>query len=322
MDLFSQNVGAAFVDIEGFDASIGGSPSNIALGSSRLGLRVALLTAVSEDNVGKFVLHYLQTAGVETAYIPFKPNTRTGLAIVGVQPPDKFPLVFYRENPADSHLTIDDVLAMPIAQSRALLLSGTALSKGSCREATFFAAEHAAAHGVTTFIDLDLRPDQWSHKLACGITMRSILPLTDVVIGTEEEFYVALATNSDSVMRGELVTDTQREELEVLVQTILSQPNGPDTLVLKRGAQGVNIYLRDSDTITAAGFPVEILNTVGAGDAFASGLIYGHLKGWDWYKSARMGNACGALVVTRDGCVAGLPGEQEALDFVAERGGF
>ena len=322
MDLFSQSVGADFVDIKGFDASIGGSPSNIALGSSRLGMRVALLTAVSEDNVGKFVLHYLQNAGVETKYIPFKPNTRTGLAILGVQPPDRFPLVFYRDNPADIYLTKEDVLATPITNSRALLLSGTALSRGSCRDATLFAAEIAHANGVPTFMDLDLRPDQWDYPPACGTSTRSILPLVDVVIGTEEEFYAALATDSEDVMLGKMVTDRQREEFEDLVRGMLMQPQGPDAWVVKRGKHGVSIYLRDGSTVTASGFQVEIVNTVGAGDAFASGFIYGRLKGWDWYKCARRGNACGAIVVSRHGCAAALPDEQEVYDFVEDRGGF
>ena len=322
MDLFSQNVGADFVDIKGFDASIGGSPSNIALGSSRLGMRVALLTAVSEDNVGKFVLSHLQNGGVETKYIPFKPNTRTGLAILGVQPPDQFPLVFYRDNPADIYLTIQDVVATPISQSRALLLSGTALSRGSCRDATLFAAELANANGVPAFMDLDLRPDQWDHPQSCGTSIRSILPLLDVVIGTEEEFYASLATNSEGVMLGKMVTDAQREELEDLVRAMLVQTQGPKAWVLKRGEHGVSIYLRDGSTVSAAGFQVEIVNTVGAGDAFASGLIYGYLKGWDWHKCARMGNACGAIVVSRHGCAAALPYEQEVHDFVTERGGF
>ena len=158
MDLFAENIGAPFVDITGFATGVGGSPSNIAIGSSRLGLNVALLTAVGEDEVGRFVLHYLQQEGVDPQYIPRKPDARTGMALVGIQPPDKFPLLFYRENPADIHLTIDDLLAVPFTRCRALLLSGTALSRGSCREATLYAAEVAQSSEATTFMDLDLRP--------------------------------------------------------------------------------------------------------------------------------------------------------------------
>lgn len=322
MDLFAQNVGAPFVDIEGFETGVGGSPCNIAIGSSRLGLKVAALTAVGDDEVGKFVLRYLQNEGVATEYIPFKPNTRTGMAVVGVQPPDKFPLVFYRENPADIYLTIDDVTDLPIAQSRAMLLSGTALSRGSCRDATLFAGQEAKSDGVTVFMDLDLRPDQWSHSQAYGLNIRTILSQVDVVIGTEEEFFAALAPDPTQIMRGEAVTSTQRQWLEQYIIKLLNASEGPSVLVLKRGARGVSIFTGQGETIDTPGFPVEVLNTVGAGDAFASGLIYGYLAGWGWYKCARMANACGALVVTRHGCSRAMPFEQEVLDFVESRGGF
>lgn len=322
MDLFAQNVGAPFAEVKGFDTSVGGSPVNIAIGLSRLGLKSATLTAVGEDKVGDFVLRYLQNEGVATEYIPRKPNSRTGVAIVAIQPPDKFPLVFYRDNPADIYLTIDDVSALPLAHSRAVQISGTALSRGSCRDAMLFAAEQCSAHGITTFMDLDLRPDQWAHPRSFGLNIRAVLPHLDVVIGTEEEFFALLAEEPITVFQGKSLTDAQLEDLETHLKALLTISHGPGVLVLKRGAKGVSIFTKDCPVIDAAGFPVDILNTVGAGDAFASGLIYGYLNGWDWYKCGRMGNACGALVVTRHGCSAALPYEQEALDFIEARGGF
>ncbi len=322
MDLFSQNIGVPFVEIEGFETSVGGSPVNIAIGSSRLGLKTATLTAVGEDEVGKFVRRYLEDEGVDTQYIPTKPNTRTGMAVVGIQPPDKFPLVFYRENPADIYLTIEDALALPLAQSQVVLLSGTALSRGNCRDATLFAAEQAQLADVTTFMDLDLRPDQWAHPRAYGLNIRAILPNLDVIIGTEEEFFAALAPDPAQVMTGKPVTESQQQILETYLYDLLAAPSRAYTLVVKRGARGVSIYTQQGDVINAAGFPIEVLNTVGAGDAFASGLIYGYRQGWAWYKSARMGNACGALVVTRHGCSKAMPYKREALAFIEEHGGF
>ena len=192
MDLFSQNIGAPFTAIQGFDAHIGGSPTNIAVAASRLGLRTALLTAVAPDPVGDFVLAHLVTEGIDTRYIPRKPGTKTGLAVVGVEPPDRFPLVFYRDNPADIWLDVADVKAVPFTQTRALLLSGTALSRGPCRDATLYAAEQAAAAGVTTYVDIDLRPDQWTGPPDFRAALAHLL-LVDVVIGTEEEMYALTA---------------------------------------------------------------------------------------------------------------------------------
>ena len=322
MDLFAQNVGAAFEDVSGFETAVGGSPVNIAIGISRLGLKSAAFTAVGQDRVGDFVLRYLRDEGVATDYILRKPNARTGLALVAIQPPDHFPLVFYRDNPADIHLTVDDAATLPLANSRVVQISGTALSRGTCRDATLFVAKRCSSLGLTTFMDLDLRPDQWTHPYSFGLNIHPILPQLDVVIGTEEEFFALLAEDPTPVLHGEHLTDTQITILTGLLQTLLTAAQGPEVLVLKRGPRGVSIFTQAGDVIDTPGFSVEILNTVGAGDAFASGLIYGYLKGWDWYKCGRMGNACGALVVTRHGCSKALPFEQEALDFIEEHGGF
>src|SRR5262245_2115634 len=125
LDLFSQNIGTDFEEIRGFDCSVGGSPTNIAIGCARLGLRAAPFTAVGDDLVGRLVLHRLETEGVLTNYVSVKRDGHTPLAIVGVQPPERFPLTFYRQNPADIHLTIDDATALPIGECEAVMLSGT-----------------------------------------------------------------------------------------------------------------------------------------------------------------------------------------------------
>lgn len=319
MDLFAEDIGADFTDITAFDTGVGGSPSNIAIGSTRLGLKTALLTAVGEDEVGKFVLNYLQREGIDTQFIPRKSHARTGMAVVGVQPPDKFPLVFYREDPADIHLTIDDAAKLPIATCRALQLSGTALSRGTCRDATLFAAQEAARHDTTTFMDLDLRPDQWSHPLAYGLNIRTILSQLDVVIGTEEECYAAFAPDPAQTMKGQAVTDAQKNELGAMLRALVDGADGPHTIILKRGEHGVTIIEKGQADISISGFSVQVLNTVGAGDAFASGLIYSHLQGWSWEESARFANACGAIVVTRHGCGTAMPTHKEVTTFLAAR---
>ena len=320
MDLFSQDIGAPFPAIRGFDAHIGGSPTNIAVAASRLGLRTALLTAVAPDPVGDFVLAHLAEEGVETRYIPRKAGTRTGLAVVGVEPPSRFPLVFYRDNPADIQLDIDDVLAAPLTETRALLLSGTALSRGPCRDATIFAAEQAHAAGVTTYLDLDLRRTNGLTR-AFGANVRRLLPIVDVLIGTEEEVYAALGADPATVFAGQPLSAGQATELEAAAAQFLVAATGR-TLILKRGARGASVYGSGAQVSHVDGFSVQVVNTVGAGDAFAGGLIYGRCQGWDWYTSVRMGNACGALVVTRHGCAAAMPRLSEVEAFVAVHGGL
>ena len=154
MDLFSLDIGAPFSEITAFDTGVGGSPMNIAIGTSRLGLHAAAFTAVGDDPVGQFVLDFLQAEQVDTKFIPTKPGTRTGAAVLGIEPPDRFPLVFYRENPADIHLTIDDIPADIVDQTRAILFSGTALSRGSVRDATLYLAELAREQQTIVYVDL------------------------------------------------------------------------------------------------------------------------------------------------------------------------
>ncbi|MEP6921325.1 MAG: 5-dehydro-2-deoxygluconokinase [bacterium] len=322
IDLYSNDIGAPFPEIKSFAAYVGGCPTNISVGTRRLGLRSALLTAVGEDPVGDFVLHFLESEGVVTSFIPRKPGHRTSAVILGIEPPDRFPLVFYRDNCADIELTIADVLAAPVANSRVIVLTGTGLSREPSRSATFFAAQQARAAGTTVVLDLDFRPDQWGDTRAFGVNIRALLPLVDIVIGTADEVRVGALQEGASVyvahsqVSGALVSG----DLQKALETILNA--GPKALALKRGSDGTTVYLPSGEHIEAETFPVQIQNVLGAGDAFASGLLYGYLKGWDWYRAARMGNACGAIVVTRHGCANFMPFEQQVLTFIEEHGGF
>src|SRR5690348_9902608 len=158
IDLYSNDIGAPFVEITSFAAYVGGCPTNISVGTRRLGLHSALLSAVGEDQVGNFILHFLQREGVETKFVPRKPGYRSSAVVLGIEPPDRFPLTYYRDNCADIELSIDDVLATPIVDSRVLLISGTGLSKEPSRSATLFAAEMARQGDTTVMLDIDFRP--------------------------------------------------------------------------------------------------------------------------------------------------------------------
>jgi 5-dehydro-2-deoxygluconokinase len=326
IDLYSNDVGAPFVDIKSFAAYVGGCPTNISVGTRRLGLRPALLTAVGEDVVGDFILHFLQQEGVETAFIPRKPGRRTSAVVLGIEPPDKFPLVYYRDNCADIALSIDDVLAAPLAASRALLISGTGLSAEPSRSATLFAAERARQMGAEVVLDIDFRPDQWSDARAFGATIRSVLPYVNIVIGTDDEINAAMLTDPAQIsVTHSQVSDTRvTGDVDSAIRGLLAI--GPTALVEKRGAHGARVHLSGAaeapTPIDVPGFPVEVANILGAGDAFASGFLFGHLRGWDWYKAARLGNACGAIVVTRHGCANFMPTHDEVMTFVDQHGGF
>lgn len=287
-----------------------------------MGLRTALLTAVGPDKVGEFVVERLWREGVETRFIPVKPGTRTPAVLLGIEPPDRFPITFYRENAADIQLTIDDVAALPLSEARAVQLSGSALAKEPSRSSTFYAAEQARALGLTVFLDLDFRADAWHDPRAYGLMVRALLPLVDIAIGTEEEVNAAmLCRQEDLTIRHSQITAPEiRGNLQASIRSLLER--GVRALVVKRGAKGSEIHLPSGEVIPAPGFPVEVVSILGAGDAFAAGFIYGHLQGWDYYRAARLGNACGAIVVTRIGCADFTPYLDEVMQFIEARGGF
>ena len=322
IDLYSNDVGSPFEEINSFAAYVGGSPTNISVGVRRLGIKSALLTGLGVDPVGNFIQSFLNKEGVETKFIQRKPGKRSSAVVLGIEPPDKFPLVYYRDNCADMEVTIDDVLASPINDCRVFQFAGTNLYKEPCRSATIFAAELARQNGAEVVLDIDFRPDQWHDPRAFGVTIRSILPLVDIAIGTADELNAAMLMDVGSMsLTHSQISDTKVEgDTTRAVDKILS--SGAKAVIEKIGSKGARIHLADGSKIDAPGYPVEIYNILGAGDAFGAGFITGRLKGWDWYKSARLGNACGAIVVTKHGCANFMPTFEEVMAFVDARGGL
>ena len=303
IDLYAHEIGCAMADVRSFDAYVGGCPTNVSVGTRRLGLRSVLLTAVGDDQVGDFVTAFLDRERVETRFIPRKPGRRTSAVILTIQPPDKFPLTFYRDNCADRALTLDDVARAPIDNSRVVFVTGTGLSHDPARDATLAAAASARAAGVPVVVDIDYRPDQWDSAEAFSSQMRRLLPSATLAVGTEEE--LAAASGSSDIAQG----------AAVLLE------RGIEALVLKRGARGSTVFRPGAPPADVPSFRIDVLNVLGAGDAFASGFLYGYLQGWTLERSARMGNACGAIVVTRHGCANFMPTLDEVRAFVAEQGG-
>lgn len=321
VDLYCNDIGQPLEYATSFNVYVGGCPANVAVGAQRLGLRSAILTRVGVEPLGDFIMRFLATEGVNTEAIVRDSKHLSGLVALGIEPPDKFPLTFYRENCADINLTLDDVYAAPLADTHILFVSGTGFSREPSASATTAAVEIAQAHGATVMLDLDYRPTLWDDPRAFGPTVRRIVATADLAVGTEEEIRAA----------------ADRQDLETAVGRLLTVGRNLRALVVKRGQRGSTVFASHSPVggskdsagqaaegqrIDAAPFPVEILNVIGAGDAFVAGFLYGYRRGWDWHKCARFGNATGAIVVTRHACANDMPYEQEALAFVEARAGF
>jgi len=322
IDPYSADIGSPFEQISAFNAFVGGCPLNIATGASRLGVRTAILTGLGNDKVGDFIENFLRTEKIRTDWVPRIEGTRTSAVILGIEPPDRFPLVYYRDNCADIRLDLDHIDAVPFDSFKAVVFSGTAFSKDPSRTAMLYALEKCRKLGVTTLLDVDFRADQWSDPRAFGIVIRSVLPLFSIVLGTEEELLATHLTDKKQleIKHQQISAPEIRGNIESAIRGVLD--SGIDTLVVKRGKEGASIFQPGLEEVRVPGFPVEVVNVLGAGDAFCAGFTYGLLKGWTLYQSVRMGNACGAIIVTREGCANFMPTYQEVEAFVKERGGF
>ncbi len=231
-------------------------------------------------------------------------------------------MVFYRDNAADSQVTIDDVIAADIANYKILEISATALNIEPSRSAVFYAVETAVENNVDVVLDIDFRADQWKDVRSFGLMVRAILPKVKIAIGTEEEILAATLQSADqvSISHQQISAPEIKGDIEESIQKIIQ--SGPEVLIVKRGSKGATIYYKDGGKQDVPGFPVEILNVLGAGDAFASGFIYGYLQGWDLYKACRLGNASGAWVVQKAGCANDMPYHDEIIQFANSEEGL
>ena len=167
-------------------------------------------------------------------------------------------------------------------------------------------------------MDLDLRPTEWADPRDYGRTMRSVLQLADVLIGTEDELHAALDPEAEARVRDAEVTDADHLALDARLDGLVGEGT-VGTIIIKRGSRGATVVTADGRS-DVPGFSVEAVNTVGAGDAFAAGLIRSRLAGWDWTRATRYANACGSIQVTRHGCSAVFPTGAEVEDFIERQG--
>ena len=214
------------------------------------------------------------------------------------------------------------MLAAPIADTRVFQLAGTNLSREPSRSATLRAAELAREAGARVVLDLDFRPDQWHDPRTFGVAVRSCLRLCDLVLGTEDEIRAAVLADPAQVevVHAQVSDSRVAGDVDQAVATLLAL--GPEAVVEKRGARGSRAHLASGEVVDAPAFPVEVVNILGAGDAFAAGLLYGYVKGWGWYETLRLANACGAILVTKPGCANFMPTYDEVMAFVERHGGL
>ena len=315
VDLYGLERGSRLEDAQHFAKYLGGSSGNVAVGLSRLGHKVAMLTRVGDEHMGRFVRETLAAEGVDVSAVRTDPGRLTGLVLLAIESAESFPHIFYRENCADMGLEPADAEAAPFASARALAITGTHLSTDAVRATARRALALAKQHGLKVVLDIDYRPVLWGlaghgggadrERGSAEVTrhLQSFVPDCDLVVGTEEEIRVAGG--------GATVLDA----------LAAIRARTPATIVMKRGVAGCVVFegaipASIEQGLVVGGFPVEVLNVLGAGDAFLSGYLSGWISGLPAAQCGRRGNAAGAVVVTRHGCTPAMPTRAELEEFL------
>ncbi|MBN8887927.1 MAG: 5-dehydro-2-deoxygluconokinase [Rudaea sp.] len=319
VDLYAQQIGARLEDATSFARYLGGSSGNAAFGSARLGLKSSMLSRVGNDQMGRFLVETLAREGCDTSQLHVDPDRLTAFVLLGIKDRDTFPLLFHRENCADMALSTDDIVEAHIASARALAITGTHLSTPGTLAACLKALDLARKHGLRRVLDIDYRPVLWGlaprsdgatrfvANAAVTDHLRDVLARFDLIVGTEEEFRIAGGADD-------------------LIDALRNVRAASDALlVIKRGALGCNaidaeIPARIEEAPLVAAPKVDVLNVLGAGDAFMAGFLYGWLRDQPIETCCAYANACGAIVVSRHGCAPAMPSRAELEYFLRQTG--
>ena len=307
VDLYAQQIGCSLEAASSFAKYLGGSSANIAFGTARLGLRSAMVSRVGNEQNGRFLLDTLRREGCDVSQVQVDDQRLTGMVLLGIKDQDTFPLLFARENCADMALDAEAISEDFLARCRSLVITGTHLSTPTVLAASRRALEIAQRHGLVRVLDIDYRPVLWglaakgdgeTRYVGSDTVSRHLqaqLGSFELIIGTEEEWLIAGGVPDD-----------------LMASLRCVRGHTQAVLVVKRGPLGCSVIEGDvpaalDDALTMLGERIEVLNVLGAGDAFASGLLSGLLRGKTWAESAAIANACGAIVVSRHGCAPAMP---------------
>lgn len=318
VDLYGQQIGGRLEDMASFSKAVGGCPTNIAIGTARLGLRSAVITRVGDEQMGRFILEQLQREGVETRGVVVDPKRLTSLVILGVRDEKTFPLIFYRTDCADAALDESEIDEAFIASAKAVVVTGTHFAIPNAAKAQRKAIALARKHGRKVVFDVDYRPNLWGlaghgageerYIRSDSVTqhLQAILPECDLIVGTEEELHAAGGSED---------TLAAIRNIRALSKATIVCKRGPMGCVVFPGAIPASI----EDGIKGPGFPVEVYNVLGAGDAFMSGFLRGYLSDEPIETCCTWANACGAFAVSRLLCSPESPTFAE-LQFFLKHG--
>ncbi|MEC0372022.1 5-dehydro-2-deoxygluconokinase [Paenibacillus chibensis] len=306
VDLNANEINRPMEETVTFTKYVGGSPANITIGMSRLGKRCAFVGKVSDDQMGRFIVQYLERNGIGTSnVVTDRTGAVTGLAFTEIKSPTDCSILMYRDHAADLNLQPGEVREELIAQAKMLLISGTALAKSPSREAVFLALQYAKKHGVVIAFDIDYRPYTWTSAEETAVYYNLAAEKCDVIIGTREEFDI-MERFEDNPAHLDRITAGKWFD------------HSAQIVIIKHGKEGSIAYARNGSEHRARSFPANVVKTFGAGDAYAAGFLYGMLQGWTIGNSMEHGSAAANIVISSHSCSDAMPTAEQVQRFIEQ----
>ncbi|UFJ42676.1 5-dehydro-2-deoxygluconokinase [Brevibacillus humidisoli] len=305
IDLNANEINRPMEETVTFTKYVGGSPANIAIGLSRLGMKTGFIGRVADDQMGRFIVRYLHQNQIDTScVITDRTGSVTGLAFTEIKSPTDCSILMYRDNVADLKLEPKDVSEAYIQKAKALLISGTALAHSPSREAVFLALNYARKHKVVVFFDIDYRPYTWTSPEETAVYYNLAAEKCDVIIGTREEFDLMECFEQNGNHDDRYTANKWFDHCARIV-------------VIKHGKDGSIAYTKEGEAYRGTTFPANVIKTFGAGDSYAAGFIYGLMNGWEIPKAMEYGAAAASIVISSHSCSDAMPTAQQIDDYMA-----
>ena len=286
-----------------FKKYLGGSPANTAVGLARLGKKVGFIGKVSNDRFGEFIINYFKKEGIDTSQVYFAKNGESlGLTFTEILSPTESSILMYRTGVADLALEASEINEEYIKNTKAIIISGTALAQSPSREATLKALEYAKKNNTVVIFDIDYREYTWANKDDIAIYYSMVAKNSDVIIGSREEF---------DLTQGIIGQDNSDQEIANRWFDY-----GSKIVVIKHGKDGSTAYTSDKKSFNIKPFPVKLLKSFGGGDAYGSAFVYGLLEGWDIIDCLEFGSASAAMLVASHSCSDAMPKAEEIKEFI------
>ncbi|AIC92864.1 5-dehydro-2-deoxygluconokinase [Shouchella lehensis] len=286
-----------------FSKYVGGSPANVAIGSSKLGLKTGFIGKLADDQHGRFIRSYMDGVGVDTSeMITDTEGHKTGLTFTEIKSPEECSILMYRTEVADLFLRPEEVSEAYIAEAKMLLVSGTALAQSPSREAVFQAVDYAKKNNVTIVFELDYRPYTWQSAEETSVYYKWAAEQANLVIGTRDEY--------------DILENQENGDDEETAKALLA--HRAELVVIKHGVDGSIAFEEDGTITRAKAYPSNVLKTFGAGDSYASAFLYALVNGKSTQEALQFGGASAAIVVSKHSSSEAMPTVGEIEDLLKQ----